>query len=63
MKPNAKTLTSESAPRAKNPHEHLYMGILPTDDALLRSKGAGDVDFYRALVADDAVFSLSLIHI
>ena len=53
----AKILTSESAPRAKNPHEHLYMGILPTDDALLRSKGAGDIDFYRALVADDAVFS------
>ena len=53
----AKILTSESAPRAKNPHEHLYMGILPTDDALLRTKGAGDVDFYRALVSDDAVFS------
>lgn len=53
----AKILTSETAPRTKNPHEHLYMGILPTDDALLRSKGAGDVDFYRALVADDAVFS------
>ena len=53
----ARELTSESAPRAKNPHEHLYMGILPTDDALLRSKGAGDVDFYRALVSDDAVFS------
>lgn len=53
----ARELTSESAPRAKNPHEHLYMGILPTDDALLRTKGAGDVDFYRALVADDAVFS------
>ena len=53
----AKILTSESAPRAKNPHEHLYMGILPTDDDLLRTKGAGDVDFYRALVADDAVFS------
>lgn len=56
-RPAATTLTSESAPRAKNPHEHLYMGILPTDDALLRSKGAGDVDFYRALVSDDAVFS------
>ena len=53
----AKILTSEAAPRAKNPHEHLYMGILPTDDDLLRSKGAGDVDFYRALVSDDAVFS------
>ena len=53
----AKILTSESALRAKNPHEHLYMGILPTDDALLRTKGAGDVDFYRALVSDDAVFS------
>lgn len=53
----AKVLTSESAPRARDPAESLYLGILPSDDALLQHKGHGDIDFYRTLESDDAVYS------
>lgn len=56
-KQSAQELTSEAAPRWRDPMLSAYLGIVPNEDALLRDKAGGDIALYRDLKNDAQVFS------